>query len=235
MIRQKFSKGEALRFGWETTKSNLVFFVGVLIIAFLVLFVLAFISKLMEGKNALAWFIITIACGILFIIIRMGFIKITLRFYNNEKAKFSDLFSCYPLLFKYILGLIFYGIIVLGGFILFVVTGIIWGIEYQFFEYFIVDKKLGPIEALRRSSEITRGAKWDLFLFDLLIQIINLLGSICLILGLFVTLPLTMVARTSVYYQLLTRQTEVTQVLGSLSGALSGNMNNNQQELYNNK
>ena len=75
MIRQKFSKGEALRFGWETTKSNLVFFVGVLIIAFLVLFVLAFISKLMEGKNALAWFIITIACGILFIIIRMGFIK----------------------------------------------------------------------------------------------------------------------------------------------------------------
>jgi len=48
----------------------------------------------------------------------------------------------------------------------------------------------------------------DLFLFNLLLILINLLGAICLLIGLFVTIPTTMVAWAFVYRRLLA-QTEI--------------------------
>ena len=92
--------------------------------------------------------------------------------------------------------------------ILLIIPGIIWGIKFQFFSCFIVDKGVGPIEALKRSSVITKDAKWDLFLFNLLLILINLLGAICLLIGLFVTIPTTMVDWAFVYRRLFT-QTEI--------------------------
>ena len=142
----------------------------------------------------------------------MGLIKIALRFCDNQKAKLADLFSCLPLFFKYLFGLILYRLIVLGGMILLIIPGIIWAIKFQFFDYFIVDKKLGPIEALKQSSAITRDAKWDLFFFDLLLGFINFLGAVCLLIGLFASVPTAMVAMAFVYRKLLA-QKETSQAL----------------------
>lgn len=147
--------------------------------------------------------IIQIASFVLSMIIGMGLIKICLRFCDGEKGEFSDLFSCYPLFFKYLVGSILYGLIVVVGLILLIIPGIIWAIKFQFFDYLIVDKGLGPIDALEKSSEITRGVKWDLFIFAILLGIINLLGLLCLLVGLFVTIPVTMVAIAFVYRKLL--------------------------------
>jgi len=139
-----------------------------------------------------------------------GVNQIALRFCDGEKGEFADLFSCFPLFFKYLFGSILYRLIVLGGIILLIIPGIIWAIKFQFFSYFIVDKGLGPIESLKRSSAITRGAKWDLFLFGLLLGLINLLGAICLFIGLFATVPTAMVAMAFVYRKLLA-QIEIAQ------------------------
>ena len=95
-----------------------------------------------------------------------------------------------------------YNLIVLG-IILLIILGIILAIKFQFFGYFIVDKGDGPIEALKKSSAITTGAKWNLFLLYLLLLLINLLGAIFLLIGLFVTIPTTMVAIAFVYRKLL--------------------------------
>jgi len=53
-----------------------------------------------------------------------------------------------------------------------------------------------------------------LSLFDLLLGLINLLGAICLLIGLFATIPTTMVATAFVYRKLLA-QIEVAQVIES--------------------
>ena len=141
----------------------------------------------------------------------MGLIKIALRFCDKEKGEFAELFSCFPLFFKYLFGSILCMLIVLGGMILLIIPGIIWSIKFQFFTYFIIDKGLGPIEALKRSSAITKGAKWDLFIFGLLLGLINLLGALCLLVGLFATIPTTIVAMAFVYRKLLA-QTEIVQL-----------------------
>ena len=105
--------------------------------------------------------------------------------------------------FDYLIGSILYGLIVVVGLILLIIPGIIWAIKFQFFDYLIVDKGLGPIDALEKSSDITRGVKWDLFAFGILLAIINILGFLCLVVGLFVTIPVTLVAMAFVYRELL--------------------------------
>ena len=203
MATEKFSKGEAVGFGWNTMKSNLGFFIGLLIVAGLIQYVPSVIAGLIQEDAPALSIIMNLVSFALYIVVEMGLIKIALRFCDNEKGEFAHLFSCFPLFFKYLLGAILYGLIVLGGMILLIIPGIIWAIKFQFFSYFIVDQGVGPIEALKRSAVITRGVKWDLFLLGLLLTVINSLGAICLLIGLFATIPTTMVAYASVYRKLL--------------------------------
>lgn len=219
MSTQKFSIGEAIEFGWNITKNNLGFFIGVLIIAGLILIIPGTLSQLTKHYAPGISIIFGIAFLILQIVIEMGLIKIALRFCDNKKGNFFDLFSCFHLFDKYLLGSILYRLIVLAGTILLIIPGIIWAIKFQFFSYFIVDKGLGPIEALKRSSAITDGSKWDLFLLGLLLFGINLIGAIPFFLGWFITIPTTMVAVAFVYRKLLSEtdapKTDVTQISGA--------------------
>ena len=64
------------------------------------------------------------------------------------------------------------------------------------------------VSALKRSSAITRGVKWDLFIFGIMFFGLNILGVLCLLVGLFVSIPVSALAVAFVYRKLLS-QTEV--------------------------
>ena len=67
-------------------------------------------------------------------------------------------------------------------------------IKIQFFPYFIISKEMGPIEALKKSYEITEGQSINLVLFFMILIMINLIGLIPLGLGLVITIPFSLVA-----------------------------------------
>lgn len=215
MAEKKFSKKEALQFGWQITKQNLGFFIGLLIVAWLIFIVpdaISAISDLLKKENSpfvsivtIIAFIVAIIGEILGIIVSLGLIKISLNFCDNLKSKITDIFSQYRLFFRYFFASILYFLIVVFGILLLIIPGIYLYIRLQFYDYFIVDKKSGIIESLKRSWAITQGNVWNLFLFDLLLVLINLLGALLLIVGLFATVPTSMVARAFVYRKLLTQ------------------------------
>ena len=211
---KKFDISEAVQFGWDTTKSNIGFFIGLLIVMGLIEYVPDIIAVIIEEDAPILSIIIQIASFVLSMIIVMGLIKICLRFCDGEKGEFSDLFSCYPLFFNYLIGSILYWLIIMVGLILLIIPGIIWAIQFQYYSYLIIDRGLGPIDALKKSSEITKGVKWDLFVLSIVLGVINLLGLICLVVGLFATIPTTMVAIAFVYRKLLA-QTELTKLHGT--------------------
>jgi len=214
MALQKFSKGEAIRFGWNTMKSNLGFFVTLLAIVLIVTGLVYYSSiSIMSSIRRSVYFpnyyfvtilsyCFTIVQWFLYIIIEMCLIRVAIRFCDNEAGEFTDLFRCAPMFLKYVFGMILYRLICVLGTLLLIIPGIIWSIKFQFFGYFIVDKGCGPIEALKSSSMITRGAKWDLFLFNILLILINLAGVLCLLVGLFATIPTAVVALAFVYRKL---------------------------------
>ena len=134
--------------------------------------------------------------------IGIGLIKISLKLCDGQPIEINDLFSGYRLFWKYLAVSILVGLIVLGGFILLIVPGIIWAIKYQFTQYLVVDKNMGVIEAIKRSGLMTKNEKWNLFLFGLLLGLINIAGAIVFGVGLFATIPTTMIAAAFVYRKL---------------------------------
>ena len=134
----------------------------------------------------------------------MGIFRIGLKFTDGEQPVFGDLFSCFPLIFKWIVAYIVFSLIVIAGLILLVVPGVIWTIKYGFFSFFIIDREdIGPIEALKESSRITQESKGNLFLFGLIAYGVIVLGVICLFIGLFWAVPTVFVALTFVYRKLI--------------------------------
>jgi uncharacterized membrane protein len=211
---EKFSKKEAIKFGWEITKKKFLFFILLLVLVWIAPFALEFLFRLpaiflaaITKKKFLIFTIVltflgTLARFLLSLILNLGLIKISLKFCDNEKVKFFDLISEYKLVFRYFVASILQGLIVVFGVLLFIIPGIVFSIRFGFYGYLIVDKNLKIVESLKKSWEITKGNTWNLFLFYLLLGLINLLGFLALIVGLFFTLPTTMLATASVYRKL---------------------------------
>jgi len=69
----------------------------------------------------------------------------------------------------------------------------------MFVPYLVIDRGLGPIESMKESWRVTKGNKWQLFLLFLALIGINLLGVAALVVGLLVSVPITMLAAAHAY------------------------------------
>jgi len=200
MAESKFSKIEAIRFGWNTTLHNFRFFLLVLGIVVGV----SFLSRILDWFEIpiLLFILVGIAFWIVNNILSLGVIAIVLKFAKGEKPVIQDLFSKKHLFFKYIFSNILVVILTLVGFLFFIIPGIILAIRMQFYIYFIVEKEVGPIEAIKKSWNLTKGSFWNLFLFGLLSGGVQILGVLVLLIGLVFTTPTVWIARAIVYEKL---------------------------------
>jgi uncharacterized membrane protein len=203
MSENTFNGKEALKYGWEQTKKNILFFTLLLVATFIISLILNFITLQLTGEklNVISG-IIAFLFNIIKLIIPLVFIKISLNFYDIQKADFQSVQTSLALFFKFILGSLFYWLIIACGIFLLLVPGIIWGVKFQYFGYLIIDKGLHPIEAIKKSAEITNGNRTNLFWFNIKLILINLLGALFFGVGVIITLPATMIALAHVYRQL---------------------------------
>ena len=198
-----FSKKEAIDFGFELAKKNIVFFIGLFVIVVVISAV--FNSLQFEAMARSGWpgyTVMNIVSFVVNLIVGVGLIKITLEFVDKKKPKFKDLFYTKPLWY-FFLGTLIKTVITIVGFILLIIPGIVFAIRLQFVTYLIVDKNMHPVDAIKKSWDMTRGNTWNLFFFGIILCLINILGAILLLVGLFITVPLTMLATTFVYRKLL--------------------------------
>lgn len=202
MAEKRFAMGDAVSFGWETVKGNAGFFIVLLIVAFLIQALPQLIANAVAGHFPLISIFLNLASSVLSIVVQLGLIKVSLKYCDNGKGKLDDLLSSFDILLKYFAAYIIYSLIILGGLLLLIVPGIIWAIKYSLFPYFIIDEGAGPIEAIKASGRATDGAKADLCLFGLLLLAINLAGALVFFVGLFITIPLSMIAYACVYREL---------------------------------
>lgn len=201
-VMKQFSIEEAVKYGWKTTKENFVFFLKILLAVALVYILSGLLQNLTKDMGLLD-FLATVAFWVLHIVLDIGLVKIALKFVSNQKPDLEDLYNHYPLFWKYLGGSILAGLIVAGGLILLIVPGIIFAIRLEFVSYLIIDKEMGPMEAIKESWRMTSGNAWRLFLMGLLLGLINILGALALGIGLLWTIPTTGLATAFVYKKLL--------------------------------
>ncbi len=205
---------KAVRFGWEKTKKHfgflVLFLLGTLVVSVGLQFIL--------DDNAFA----PLISFPINLIIGMGTISIALKLYDTDSATAHDFFAPLPLFLNFLLASILYTIIVGVGFILLIIPGIIFSIMFSFFSYLIIDKKLGPIEALKKSAAITKGFRMQLFLLGLTLGLINLVGVLLLGIGLLWTIPLTWLVHVYAYRQLMGAQAAPTTLIAEKIPPVSG-------------
>jgi uncharacterized membrane protein len=115
-----------------------------------------------------------------------------------ETIRIADLWHPHQYV-NYLLAYLLIAISAIVGIILLIVPGIIIGIMFGFSCYLVVDRGLGPIEAIKESMRITKGHRWDLFVFVLACLGIMILGFICLFVGILAALPIVMIAGVHAY------------------------------------
>ncbi len=198
----------ALQFGWDTLKAHLTFFLKLLVVLIVASVIPAMIlSKIGQAVGPMLGLPLQFLNIVWQAILGMGVLKICLKLYDRQPVDIPDLWSTVPQTLDYIVVKFLFGLIVTVGFILLIIPGLIWSIQFYMANYLVVDKQKGPIEALKGSSTLTQGIKWDLAGFAGVVVLINLIGFVFLGVGLFITIPLTMLASVYVYRKLLA-QTE---------------------------
>ena len=223
MSEKKFSKEQAMRFGWERMKDNIGFFIVYLIILFILEgFFSVFASTFSDSLPSLS-LLFNLGSWIVSIVSLIFIVKIGLKLYDHPNiGSYEFLFFSTSLFFKFLLGYVMYTLLAIIGFLLLIVPGIYLAIKYQYVQYLIVDKNMDVIEAFKESGRMTDGHKWNLFLLFLLFLAISALGFLALGIGLLVTIPIVIVAQAYVYRKLCSNTVIQSEILVSTTGQ-SGN------------
>jgi uncharacterized membrane protein len=203
-----FSVGSTIRFAWATFQKRPWFFVGVTLTVVVIGWACSFISGFIEGflgaagATSLGHVLAFAVNFILQTFLGMGTIALYLKAHDApESAELMNLWHPDPF-FKYIVAAIITAAIIILGFALLIVPGIIVSLMLFFVLYLVIDKNEEPLEAIKHSTRLTKGHKWELFLLMLALIGINILGALCLGVGLLVTSPLTSLAIVHAYRQL---------------------------------
>src|SRR3990172_7977843 len=126
MEAQKFEVGDAIRFGWETTKANLNLVVILTLVAAVATGIpFAIAEGFGPGGPVLATLFRPIG-AIVSLVVSVGAIRISLRLHDGGSASVRDLFAVDgPLFWRYLWASILYSLIVAVGLVLLIIPGVI--------------------------------------------------------------------------------------------------------------
>ena len=203
---QLFTIKEALSYGWETLKKNFWFLVGVFAFIIVVSGIVSSISEYATKHNMDAISAIVQILGFLIqLVFGIGSTRIALAIYNGTPTSFKKLFIFDKTFWPYLGATLLYVIIVVVGFILFIIPGFIWMIKYQFYPWLVIEKGMRSKEAIKASGVITKGSKGTLFLFWLTSLGISFVGILVVGVGLFPAVALLFMASAYIYKKLSTK------------------------------
>ena len=128
-----------------------------------------------------------------------GLLLMMLRIVRGENPPIEVLFAGFPKTLSILLAGLLVGMAAFLGTLLFIIPGVIVALGLAMYRLLIMDRGAGGIQAIEASWRMMRGYKLQYFLLVLASLGINLLGFLCLGVGLIVTIPLTAAAKAAFY------------------------------------
>jgi uncharacterized membrane protein len=203
-----FSPQDCITFGWNQFQKRPWFFVAIPFVAILMGIIGGIVLGIPAG-------IIGFAAGdsgmkaasalvriVVEVFIQLGVVAVYLKAHDDvSSAQIRDLWQPKKFLPFLVLSLLA-GIATILGFILLIIPGIIALIAFSLSPYLLVERGLGPIDAIKESLRLTKGHRVSIFVLMLFAVGINILGLLALFIGIFVTAPITMLAFVHMYRQL---------------------------------
>jgi uncharacterized membrane protein len=174
------------RNGWHQLWKNILelFVIGIIIFFISLPFaVMSNTAEEMECAGAMLGFMSVIYVVLLLNPLEFGVDYAYLKAARGDKLEIKDMFASFQNYWHAVLASLLTGIIVMLGFFLLIVPGIIFACRLAFVPYLVVDRKMETIEAVKESWRMTRGHANKVFLMGLLAIPIVLVGLVCLVVG----------------------------------------------------
>ncbi|WP_020110140.1 hypothetical protein [Rhodococcus sp. 114MFTsu3.1] len=196
--------GDALSFGWNKFKDNAGVWIGIVVIAAVVQVILNLVFGRSGNSGDVSalfgiWSIIgTVVSAIVGYIINAAFIRGALHEVDGNKPAIGSFFQ-FANVASIIIASVLVAIMVLVGFVLLVIPGLVLTFLSWWTLQFVIDRNEDAVAAIKSSFRAISSNAGQLFLLALAIIGINILGAIPCFLGLLVTIPISAIASTYAY------------------------------------
>jgi uncharacterized membrane protein len=131
-----------------------------------------------------------------------GFHIYTMKRLMGRHAEFADLFKGFNFFIPTLVAYLLIGVFTTLGLIACLVGALVVTAIFKFTYLFIVDKQMDFWPAMQASHAVVKNDYFGFSMFVLLLVLVNFLGALCLLVGLFVTIPMTIVAITIAYREI---------------------------------
>ena len=118
------------------------------------------------------------------------------------ETEFADLFKGFNFFIPALVASVVIMLFTFVGSLLCVIPGLVVAAMYKFTYLFIVDKRMDFWPAMQASHEVVRNDYFGFTMFLMLLVLVNVLGGLCCIVGVLVTIPVSFAAITVAYQEL---------------------------------
>ncbi len=132
----------------------------------------------------------------------------------GRRAEFADLFTGFNYFVPTLVASLVISLFVSVGTMLCIIPGLIVAAMYKFTYLFIVDKRMDFWPAMQASHDVVKNDYFGFTMFMLLIILIDCLGALCLIVGVFVAIPVSIAAITIAYREIVGFEQRTIDMLG---------------------
>ena len=120
----------------------------------------------------------------------------------GRRAEFADLFTGFNFFVPALVAALVISVFTFAGTLLCIIPGLVVAAMYKFTYLFIVDKRMDFWPAMQASHAIVKQDYFGFTMFLLALALINFLGALCCIIGVFVSIPVTIAAITYAYQEI---------------------------------
>ena len=132
----------------------------------------------------------------------VGFHIFVMKRMAGRSAEFADLFKGFNFFVPALVASLVISMFTFAGALLCVIPGLVLAAMYKFTYLFIVDKRMDFWPAMQASHDVVRGDYFGFTMFLILLGLVNLLGALCCIVGILISIPVTIAAITVAYGEL---------------------------------
>ena len=215
--------GDVYRYGWRIMERN---FWPLLLVVVIVGIVNP--SVTIDSDDLQMPKIIAIIFGLAFLLfvanpINYGADFIFLKAVRNVKFEVKEIIDGFKNNYlNVVLAALLSGAIIVAGFILLIVPGIILACRLAFVPYLVMDKQLDPVKAVEESWRLTKGYGWNIFGMGMLAIPIVIGGLLALIVGVLVSLVWINASFAAMYQAVLEERDEDERIVENLDDDLAG-------------
>ena len=131
-----------------------------------------------------------------------GFHIFTMKKLMGRRADFGDLFKGFNFFIPTLVASLLIAVFTFAGTLACIIPGLVIAAMYKFTYLFIVDKRMDFWPAMQASHAVVKQDYFGFTMFLIVAFLWNLLGFVLCIVGLLVTIPLTFVAITIAYKEI---------------------------------